>query len=186
MGTRKPPSAPEWQVSLEDIRSQNRSTLEAVEAFRSSFEQRMDRVEHESRDRDATLALAIADLRREVGANSTDLTELKRLSLRQGGDISELKELVRQHGIDITELEELGRQHSADISELKQLGRQQSTDISELKHIGQETVSDIRELRLTVQGSTVELRGLSQKVDALNRLDERVAALERRSTPPLS
>jgi hypothetical protein len=39
---------------------------------------------------------------------------------------------------------------------------------------------DIRDLKVTVQENTVELRALASKVDALNRLDERVTALERR------
>lgn len=91
MGTRKPSSAPQWQVILEDIRSQNRSTIEAVLAFRSALETRLDRIDAESRDRDTTLARAFADLRQEVGRQSTDLTELKRLYLRFGSDIGELK-----------------------------------------------------------------------------------------------
>ena len=93
MGTRKSPSAPQWQVILEDIRSQNRSTLEAVEAFRQSIEERIDRLDHDGRDRDGLLALAVTDLRQEVRQHTTDLTELKRLSLRHGADIRELKEL---------------------------------------------------------------------------------------------
>lgn len=138
MGTRKAPSAPQWQVILEDIRSQNRSTMEAVEAFRQSIEERIDRLDRDTRDRDGLLALAITDLRQEVQHHTTELTELKRLSLRHGSDIAELKEL--------------GQRHS----------------------------HDIRELKVMVQENTVEVRGLSQRVEALNRLEERVAALEKR------
>ena len=153
MGTRKAPSAPQWQVILEDIRSQNRTTMEAVEAFRQSIEERIDRLDLDSRERDGLLALAITDLRREVRQQGSDLTELKRIGLKHGGDIGELKEL--------------GLRHSSDIAELKELGKGQS--------------HDIRELKVTVQENTVELRNLSQRVDALNRLEERVAALEKRA-----
>ncbi|HKZ32684.1 MAG TPA: hypothetical protein VJ648_10065 [Vicinamibacteria bacterium] len=153
MGTRKAPSAPQWQVILEDIRSQNRTTMEAVEAFRQSIEERIDRLDGDSKDRDGLLALAITDLRREVRQQGSDLTELKRIGLKHGGDIGELKEL--------------GLRHSSDIAELKELGKGQS--------------HDIRELKVTVQENTVELRNLSQRVDALNRLEERVAALEKRA-----
>lgn len=153
MGTRKAPSAPQWQVILEDIRSQNRTTMEAVEAFRQSIEERIDRLDGGSKDRDGLLALAITDLRREVRQQGSDLTELKRIGLKHGGDIGELKEL--------------GLRHSSDIAELKELGKGQS--------------HDIRELKVTVQENTVELRNLSQRVDALNRLEERVAALEKRA-----
>lgn len=156
MGTRRAPSAPQWQVILEEIRSENRATLEAVLALRTTFEMRMDRVEREGRERDDLLTRAVGDIGLEVRQHSSELTELKRLALRHGSDIQELKDLGREHGVDIQGLKELGRQHSA----------------------------DIQELRVTVQANTVELRALSQKVDALNRLEERVAALEKRSTSP--
>jgi DNA repair ATPase RecN len=170
MGTRKSPSAPQWQVILEDIRSQNRSTLEAVEAFRQSIEERIDRLDRESRGRDELLALAVTGLQREVRQHSTDLTELRRLSLRHGADIVELKDLNQCHGQDIVELKELAQRHGQDIDELTGLGRQHS--------------ADLREVKLTVQENTVELRSLSQKVDVLNRLEERVAVLERRAAEP--
>jgi hypothetical protein len=153
MGTRRAPSAPQWQVILEEIRSQNRSTLEAVEAFRQSIEERIDRLDRDSRDRDGVLSLALGDLRQEVRLQATDLTELKRLSLRHGNDIGELKELGRRRVGDIAELKELSQRHS----------------------------HDVRELKVTVQENTVELRSLSLRVDALNRLEERVSALERRA-----
>jgi chromosome segregation ATPase len=163
MGTRRSPSAPQWQVILEEMRSENRATLEAVLAFRSSLEARIERLDVESRDRDAAASLAVADLRREVRQHSSDLTELKRLALRHGGDIDGLK---------------------GDVTQLR-------GDVTELKQVAQHHGTDIRELKVSVQENTLELRGLSQKVDALNRLEERVAALERRaaeaegsSTPP--
>ena len=45
MASRKSPSAPEWQVILEEIRSQNRMTIEAVEAHRVSSEERFQSLE---------------------------------------------------------------------------------------------------------------------------------------------
>ena len=181
MGTRKAPSAPQWQVILEDIRSQNRTTMEAVEAFRQSIEERIDRLDGDSKDRDGLLALAITDLRREVRQQGSDLTELKRIGLKHGGDIGELKELGLRHSSDVAELKELGLRHGSDIAELKELGLRHSSDIAELKELGKGQSHDIRELKVTVQENTVELRNLSQRVDALNRLEERVAALEKRA-----
>jgi chromosome segregation ATPase len=152
-------------VILEEMRSENRATLEAVVAFRSSLEARIERLDYESRDRDAALSLALGELRREVREHSKDLTELKRLSLRLGADSDGLKELGLQHSAIITE-------NSGDIRELK-------GDIRELKGI-------VYELGIGVRENTVELRSLSH---ALNRLDARVAGLEERvasggSTPP--
>ena len=42
MPRKKETSGPVWQVVLEDIRSQNRLTIEAVEATRESLEQKID------------------------------------------------------------------------------------------------------------------------------------------------
>lgn len=60
------PSEPPWQIILEEIRSQNRATIEAVEASRVALEQRIDRLEHETRTRDAALEMAIRELRLDV------------------------------------------------------------------------------------------------------------------------
>jgi DNA repair ATPase RecN len=139
MASKKRSSGPAWQVILEEMRSQNRATIEAVAAFRVSLEERIERLDQESRDRDGSLALAIADLRREVRQNTTDIAEV---------------------GTDV---------------------KQNGADIAELKRIGQQYGVDIRDLKVTVQQNNVELRGLANKVDALNRLEERVAALERRT-----
>lgn len=73
MATKKRPSSsppsssgPAWQVILEEIKSQNRSTIEAVESSRAVLEQRIDRLDQESRARDGTLELAIRQLRADV------------------------------------------------------------------------------------------------------------------------
>ncbi len=60
-------------VILEDMRSQNRATIEAVAAFRGSIEERIDRLDRESRSRDSLLELAIRDLRATVQQNSADI-----------------------------------------------------------------------------------------------------------------
>ena len=62
----KKSSGPAWQVILEEMRSQNRATLEAIEAFRGWLEERVERLDRERRERDGALLLAITDLRREV------------------------------------------------------------------------------------------------------------------------
>lgn len=59
-------SGPAWQVILEEMRSQHRATLEAIAACRWSLEERIERLDRESRGRDGTLLLAITDLGREV------------------------------------------------------------------------------------------------------------------------
>jgi methyl-accepting chemotaxis protein len=90
-------------VILEDIRSQNRATIEAVEATRAALEERIHRVDRGSQARDSVLEAAIRDLRKTVEQNSADIRQ-------NSADI-------RQNSVDI-------RQNTADI-------RQNSTDIQQ-------------------------------------------------------
>ncbi|HEY8148603.1 MAG TPA: hypothetical protein VIK51_06835 [Vicinamibacteria bacterium] len=73
-------------VILEDIRSQNRATIEAVEATRAALEERIDRVDRESRERDLVLEAAVRDLRKTVEQNSADIrqnsTDIRSLDAR--------------------------------------------------------------------------------------------------------
>jgi hypothetical protein len=77
MASRKSFSGGPWQVIVEEMRSQNRATLEAIMGCRASIEGRLDRIEREWRDRDAALALAIADFRRDLTQHGVETRELK-------------------------------------------------------------------------------------------------------------
>jgi hypothetical protein len=61
---------------LEDMRSQNRATIEAVEATRQALEQRIERIDQDARARDAMLEVAIRDLKVGVQQNSLDIRDL--------------------------------------------------------------------------------------------------------------
>lgn len=88
---------PRWVIILEDVRSQNRATIEAVEASREALERRLDRVDAESRSRDASLELLIRDLR-------MDVRELKGTVQQNGVEIRELKVHVQQNSIEVHDL----------------------------------------------------------------------------------
>ena len=93
MPTKKKKPEPPWQIILE-IRSQNRATIEAVEVNRETLGRRLDelekslatridvlekalgRVDRESRSRDASLEVAIRELKVSVQQNSVDLRDL--------------------------------------------------------------------------------------------------------------
>jgi hypothetical protein len=61
---------------LEEMRSQNSATIEAVEAVRVSLEQRIDHVDREARGRDPVLELAIRDLKLSVQQMGVDMRNL--------------------------------------------------------------------------------------------------------------
>jgi hypothetical protein len=117
---------PPWQVILEEIRSQNRATIEAVEVNRETLGGRTDQLEQ-------TLTTRMDDLERGLNARIDALE----------------KTLSR------VDQESRSRDASLEVA--------------------------IRELKVSVQQNSVDLRDLGAKVEALTRLEERVAALERRS-----
>ncbi len=94
MASKKKPSEPPWQILLEEMRSQNRATIEAVEAARTALEQRIDRLENESRTRDATLEMAIRELRLSVKENSADIQKNGADIRRLQGDVRDLSARV--------------------------------------------------------------------------------------------
>jgi chromosome segregation ATPase len=90
--------APAWQVILEEIKSQNRGTIEAVESSRTALEQRIDRLDQESRARDAVLEGAIRHLGADLGRVDAKVTALD-------GKVTELDGKVAALDGKVTELD---------------------------------------------------------------------------------
>jgi hypothetical protein len=135
MGSRRPPSAPQWQVILEEMRSENRATLEAVLTLQTTFEARMDRTDEE------------------------------------------LKALGRQHGRALAD-------HSRTIAgHNKTMAEHSSTLATHTRTIADQSKA-IAEMGIGLRENTIELRSLSQRVDAVIRIEDRVAALEKRAFGP--
>jgi len=79
MPTRKQPtkaSDPPWQVILEEIRSQSRGTIKAVEASRAALEQRIERLERDTSSRFQGLEMAVRELRLDVRQLQADMRSL--------------------------------------------------------------------------------------------------------------
>ena len=85
-------------VILEDIRSQNRATIEAVEATRAALEERIDRVDRDSRERDLVLEAAVRDLRKTVEQNSADIRQNSTDIQQNSADIRSLSVRVEALG----------------------------------------------------------------------------------------
>jgi len=113
-------------VILEDIRSQNRATIEAVQATRAALEEKIDQVDRDSKARDGVLEAAIRQNSKDIRKNSED---------------------IRKNSDDI-------RTNSEDI-------RKNTEDIGT---------------------NSEDIRALATRVEALGPLDQRVSALERRSS----
>ena len=71
------PTEPPWQIILEEIRSQNRATIEAVEVSREALERRIERLEQETRARDGMHEMAIRELKLEVRQLQGDMRTLQ-------------------------------------------------------------------------------------------------------------
>ena len=61
MPSKKGRPEPRWLVIVEEIRAQNRSTIEAVEASRVAMEERLDRFEQRTEDRFRVVEAAAED-----------------------------------------------------------------------------------------------------------------------------
>jgi septal ring factor EnvC (AmiA/AmiB activator) len=60
-------------VILEDIRSQNRATMEALQATRAALEEKIDQVDRNSQARDAVLEAAVRQNSKDIRTNSEDI-----------------------------------------------------------------------------------------------------------------
>lgn len=67
-----------WQVILEQIRSQNHATIEAVESLRSALVQRLETADEDSRTRDSLLELAVRDLIEALARLESRVSALER------------------------------------------------------------------------------------------------------------
>jgi hypothetical protein len=100
MAKRQPPG-PAWQVILEEIRSQNRATLEAVDGSRQAVEERLQRMDQDVRARMTLLQDAVKALDRDSRSRDATLgLEIRKLDLA----IRDVKVGVQQNTVDIREL----------------------------------------------------------------------------------
>src|SRR5438270_8821198 len=135
-------------VILEDIRSQNRATMEALQATRAALEEKIDQVDRNSQARDAVLEAAVRQNSKDIRQNSEDI-------LKNSEDIRKNSEDVRKNSEDI-------RKNSEDILKNSEDIRKNSEDIGT-------NSEDIRVLTTRVDA----LGPLDQRVSALERRPSR-------------
>jgi hypothetical protein len=111
MASTRASSGPKRQALLDEIRSQGRAKLDAVQSFRAWAEERIDRLDRESRQRDDALARAIAELIREVRRTRADIVELRQLGVEDRNGIAELTRFGADDRADIAELKRLVTKH---------------------------------------------------------------------------
>jgi hypothetical protein len=92
-----PPSEPPWRVILEDIRSQNRATLEAVEASRTEFGRELQQFRQETNGNFAIVFGALREHTQDIRELKTDVAVLK-------SDVSEVKADVEVVKLDVAEI----------------------------------------------------------------------------------
>jgi chromosome segregation ATPase len=139
-----PPPEPPWQVILEDMRSQNRATLEAVQSFEARYAR--DRVEDRTRNdaRFDTIEEVLREHTRDIREIRTDVGQLKT-------DVAELKTDVAVLKTDVAVLK-------TDVAELK-------TDVAVLKT----DVAAIKADLQRVEGKVDHQSALEPRVAALER-----------------
>jgi chromosome segregation ATPase len=166
MPSRKPPSSPAWQVILEDIRSQSRATMEAVVTTRQVLEQRIDGLQEDTRSRFSQLEAAMQRIGDDSRARDAALGQrIDSLSEQTTSRFEEMDSRFEQMDSRLSRLESA-------VQRLGEDGRSRDASL-ELA---------VRDLKLSVQQNGADIRDLSGKLETLQRLEERVAALERRAT----
>jgi chromosome segregation ATPase len=160
MASKKGRAEPRWVVILEDIRSQNRATVEAVGASHTALAERIDRFEERTESRFDVVEAAIQSNSRGIAALDHRMGSLEG---RMGSLEERLERSDEQNRIRFDALE-------AALQRIDQESRSRDASL-ELA---------VRDLKVSVQQNSVDTRDLAGKVEALSRLEERVSALERR------
>jgi chromosome segregation ATPase len=160
MPSKRGRAEPRWVVILEDIRSQNRATLEAVGASPTALAERIDRFEERTESRLDVVEAAIQSNSRGIAALDHRMGSLEG---RMGSLEERLERSDEQTRIRFDALE-------AALQRIDQESRSRDASL-ELA---------VRDLKVSVQQNSVDTRDLAGKVEALSRLEERVSALERR------
>jgi septal ring factor EnvC (AmiA/AmiB activator) len=187
MESKNPRSAPRWTVILEEIRSQNRATLEAVESSRAAHEERMDRSDERTDARLTVVETVVRSLGKEVAVLGTRMggveTHMIAIEAHMGA-IENRMDGVEAHmgGIDARMS---SWEQKLEQSDQENRGRLAALEAA-LQRMDQESRSRdaslelaIRDLKVNVQQNSVDLRDLAIKVGALSHLEARISALER-------
>src|SRR6266540_1939005 len=85
-------------IILEEIRSQNRVTIEAIEATRVALEAKIDQVDRNSKARDSVLEAAVRQNSADIKANGTDLRKNSDHTRKNSEDIRVLTVRVEALG----------------------------------------------------------------------------------------
>jgi hypothetical protein len=179
MPGRKKTSAVEWKtllVYLEEIRLQNRATIEVVEARYDALTQRLDGSQKETRERFVVVESSIRALAaqiREVDEGSRTRDTALAAQVREGDERSRARDTAL--AAQIREVDEESRTRDAALA--AQIG-----ELDDATRARDESLEmAVREVRVDVRENGVELHALASKVEALSRLEDRVAALEKRA-----
>ena len=95
-------------IILEEIRSQNRVTIEAIEATRTALEAKIDQVDRDSKARDSVLEAAVRQNSTDIRKNSTDIR-------KNSTDIRKNSKDIRKNSADIEKNSADIQRNSADI-----------------------------------------------------------------------
>jgi chromosome segregation ATPase len=182
MAGRRNPSAPEWQVILEKIEEQNRVVIEAVQANHEATQLQLRELEDRLGGRIGNLEQAMGVMIVQVRGLETRMDGLE---TRMGGletRVEGLEIQIRAHREVLdrrltlieTALDRIDRESRARDAALE-------VAIRELRVSVRELAAEVHELRTTVQQNSADIRDLSARMAVVERLEERVRALEKRT-----
>jgi hypothetical protein len=102
-------------IILEEIRSQNRVTIEAIEATRVALEVKIDQVDRDSKARDSVLEAAVRQNSTDIRTNSTDIRKNSANIRKNSADIRKNSVDIQKNSADIEKNSDGIRKNSEDI-----------------------------------------------------------------------
>ncbi len=102
-------------IILEEIRSQNRVTIEAIEATRVALEAKIDQVDRNSKARDSVLEAAVRQNSADIKTNGTDIRKNGAHIRKNSADIRRNSAEIRKNSADIQKNSDHTRKNSEDI-----------------------------------------------------------------------
>ena len=102
-------------IILEEIRSQNRVTIEAIEATRVALEEKIVQVDRDSKARDSVLEAAVRQNSADIKKNSSDIRKNSAHIRKNSAHIKENSRDIRKNSADIQRNSDGIRKNSEDI-----------------------------------------------------------------------
>jgi chromosome segregation ATPase len=165
-----PDDSTAWRVHVEDIKAQNRMTIEVVEAFRRTVEERFDHIESQRQQSETSLAAALRGVRVELG------TKIEKVDVR----LQSVETKVDNLEVKVDRIDTRLQVVETKVEKIDTRLQVVETKVEKIDARLQVVETKVDRLEVKVDRIDSRLQTVEIKVDTLVPLEGRVSALERR------